>query len=71
MKKRLEIIKPQRITLADQLKTIQIGQEVEIHIDQYKMSAIRQAAHRLKKEGIVLKVSEKGCRYTTKVTRIS
>ena len=71
MKKPIEITKPKRISLADQLKEIEVGQEVLIHIDEYKVNAIRQAAFRLKQEGIILKVTERGHRLQTKVTRIS
>lgn len=71
MKKTIEIIKPERITLVDQLKTIEVGQEIEIDISQYKATSIRQAANRLKLAGIILTVSERGSRYKTKVKRIA
>ena len=71
MKKHLEIIKPERITLVNQLRTMEVGQEVEIDVSQYKVTSIRQAANRLKLAGIILSVSERGSRYKTKVKRIA
>lgn len=71
MKNLIEITKPKRNSLADQLKKMEVGQEALIHIDEYKVNAIRQAAYRLKKEGIILKVTEKGYRHQAKVVRIS
>lgn len=71
MKKTFEIIKPERITLVDQLRGLEVGQEVEIDLSQYKVSSIRQAANRLKLAGIILTVSERGQRYKTKVKRMA
>lgn len=71
MKKTFEIIKPERITLVDQLRGLEVGQEVEIDLSQYKVSSIRQAANRLKLAGIILTVSERGERYKTKVKRMA
>lgn len=71
MKKTLEIRKPTRTSLADLLKDMQVGQEAFIRISEYKTNAIRQAAFRLKKEGIVFKVTEKGYRDRTHVQRIA
>lgn len=71
MKKTLEIRKPIRTSLADLMRDMEIGQEAYIRIDEYKVNAIRQAAFRLKKEGIIFKVTEKGYRDRTLVTRIA
>ena len=71
MKKTLEIKKPTRTSLADLLRDIKVGQEAYIRIDEYKVNAVRQAAYRLKKEGIIFKVTERGYRDRTHVQRIA
>lgn len=71
MKKTLEIKKPTRTSLADLLRDIKVGQEAYIRIDEYKVNAVRQAAYRLKQEGIIFKVTEKGYRDRTHVQRIA
>lgn len=71
MKKTLEIIKPTRTSLADLLRELEVGQEAFVSIDEYKVNAVRQAAFRLKKEGIVFKVTERGYRDRTHVQRIA
>lgn len=63
-----EIVKP--VTLLDQLRKIEVGEQVLISIMDYKTKSIRNAADVLKKEGIVIAVSEKGLRDSTRVTRL-
>lgn len=66
----MEIIKHERPTLIDQLRLLEVGQEIEIELSQYKPTSIRQAANRLKLLGIILTVSERGDRYKTRVKRL-
>lgn len=63
-----EIVKP--VTLLDQLRKIEVGEQTLISIMDYKTKSIRNAADVLKREGIVLAVSEKGLRDSTRVTRL-
>ncbi|MBE6246117.1 MAG: hypothetical protein E7110_01715 [Bacteroidales bacterium] len=63
-----EIIKP--ATLLDQLRKIEVGEQIYIPVMEYKLKSIRNAADVLKKEGVVLAVSEKGLRDRTRVIRL-
>lgn len=63
-----EIVKP--VTLMDQLRKLGVGEVVNISIHEYKTKSVRNAADRLKEEGIVLAVSEKGLRDSTRITRL-
>ena len=63
-----EITKP--ATLLEQLKKLEVGQVIYIPMLEYKTKSIRNASDILKKEGVVLAVSEKGLRDRTRVTRL-
>lgn len=65
-----KIVKPPK--LSDQLQSLKVGQKVEISIEEYMPSTIRNCSSRLNKSiGMKFSVTTQGRRYSTIVERIS
>lgn len=57
-------------SLIETLRTMQIGESMRIKRREFKVTAVRTAKDRLKKEGIFVKVSEAGMIDECEVTRL-
>lgn len=57
-------------SLIETLRTMKIGESMRIKRREFKVTAVRTAKDRLKKEGIFIKVSEAGMIDECEVTRL-
>jgi hypothetical protein len=60
-----------RISLADTLRNLDIGESFVIKNSEFKRTSIANAAYRLKKENVILSVSDAGRIDDVIVTRVS
>ena len=58
-------------TLTETLRRMKVGQTMRIKSRDFKYSAVKTAKHRLKKEGIDIKLSEAGMIDECEVTRLA
>lgn len=58
-------------TLTETLRRMKVGQTMRIKSRDFKYSAVKTAKNRLKKEGIDIKLSEKGMIDECEVTRLA
>lgn len=58
-------------TLTETLRRMKVGQTMRIKNRDFKYSAVKTAKNRLKKEGIDIKLSEKGMIDECEVTRLA